>query len=128
MPYIKALVIDPYACTIEPVQIEDHFTAWYAPLSTAKGKVDMAEKIQTPPGYWPPFLAHGDMILVDEAGLYKDHTRWFGWHGAYQTFAGKGLIVGTIGENQADVQTSIESARKHIVFFEGSELQFETRR
>jgi hypothetical protein len=52
---------------------------------------------------WPT----GDVLYVDEEGLFKSPHHWFRVEGAHQPFAGNGVVVGREIGNTADTYPPI---------------------
>lgn len=59
-------------------------------------------------------LGFGETLYLDDEGLFKDETYLFQMDGAYQPFAGKGLILGTDdeGDSTSTRLTPLDVAKK----------------
>lgn len=103
---IRAILVDPYACTISYVDL----------VNSADGRLTGYYSALSQPGQVPVYcIASGwvfeneDVLFVDDNGLLVDQPRFFRFDGMYQPFAGKGLIVGTDSQGDSvDVVTKIE--------------------
>jgi hypothetical protein len=114
MPKIKAILIDPFACTVEHVEVNKHDSrSYYAHLSH-----------ETMPVYtfaiaYAGVLKGRDAIFVDDDGLMKEPQRFFQIATAHQPFAGKGLIIGADHNGDAaDAETSLNMVRMSVIFGE----------
>jgi hypothetical protein len=89
MRKIKAILIDPFACTIEHVEVDgDDYKSYYPLLSHETKAVDCFTSVQC------EVLKGLDTIFVDDEGLNAVPERFFLTVGTGQALAGKGLIIG----------------------------------
>lgn len=117
---VRAILIDPFACTITEIKHDaSDYKNVYAQLTHESMPVDIMEAV------YPPFLADGDCIMVDEEGRLKPCDRWLLIEGYPQQIAGKGLVLGVDDEGEtADAKTDIETVRQSIRFLHGSAGRF----
>lgn len=110
---VRAILIDPFACTIERVNVEgDNYRSYYPHLSHATKEVTAFTTAQC------NALKQRDAIFMDDEGL-DDPIRWFQIAFAHQPFAGKGLIIGADREGESvDAATPIELVRAATMFME----------
>lgn len=84
---MKAILIDPTLNLIQEVEYSGDYKTIYKLIDCSTFTcVD---------------LGFGETLYLDDEGLYKDETYMFHYDGAYQPFAGKGLILGTDDEGEA---------------------------
>ena len=103
---MKAIVINPITKTVNEINIKGDLSSWYETIEC--DVVEVAIR-----------LDNGDILLVDEEGLWKSPTSYFTYeHPDYinYPFAGKGLIVGTQGEDTSDAKTTLEEAIAKVRF------------
>lgn len=112
MPKIKAILIDPFACTVEHVEVDKHDSRSYYPhLSHETMPVDTFTVA------YPGVLKSHDALFVDDDGLMKEAQRWFIIATGHQPFAGKGLIVGADSNGgAADAATALDMVRMSVMF------------
>lgn len=114
MSIIKAILIDPFACTVTEVQYEgDDYKQIYPLISHETMKVDCFT------GAYPASLAGYDAVYVDDEGLFKNPQRFFLIPSNGQPLAGKGLVVGANDEGESiSAETKLESLKREVVFLE----------
>lgn len=114
MRSIKAILIDPFACKIEHVELTGNMLkAYYAHLSHETMPVDLVTVA------YPGVLKGNDALFVDDEGLLKQCSRFFTFASAHQPFAGKGLVVGADHNGDTtDAETSIDIVRLVVSFAE----------
>lgn len=114
MRKVKAILIDPFRCVVEHVELDgDDYRSYYPLLSHE------TQPVQCFTTAWSPVLESRDAIFVDDEGLLGSPQRFFEIAGAYQPFAGKGLIVGADGDGDAvDAETALEEVRAAVRFAE----------
>lgn len=78
---MKAILIDPFACTVTSVTLEPSLGAYYAALGCS-----MIEAAT--------YINGRHVLYVDEEGLFRRDQRYFLFNGVGQPLAGRGLIVG----------------------------------
>ena len=68
-------------------------------------------------------LKKRDTIMVDDEGLYNNENIFFAYNGAWQPFAGNGLIVGcnTKGDT-IDCKIDINEVKQNVKFYDRYEL------
>jgi len=102
---MKAILIDPWKCEISEVEYDGNWKNIPKYLTC-----DLFTCV------YPPYL-NGDVIYVDDEGLYVEDQRFFLFEGAGTPLAGYGLILGTDGEgNSVDAVTSIERVAFKTIF------------
>jgi hypothetical protein len=108
MRKIKAILIDPFACTVTHVELDgDNHKSYYPHLSHPSMSVDCFTSVPL------DVLTGSDTLFVDDEGQLKDAQRWFTIHTGHQPYAGKGLIVGADWDGDAvDVPTLMNSASR----------------
>lgn len=98
----RAFLIDPVARSLEPVN------------------VDGFRSIQEVIGcdtFTAAYLENGDVIYVDDEGLFKGPTSFFLVEGYPQPLAGRGIVVGTDAEgNDVPPKTTEEWLRENLDF------------
>lgn len=114
MKPVRAILIDPFACTVTEVQHDaDDMNDIYKLLSHESMKVGMFEVVSS------RLLKANDAIFVDEEGLQKRYARFFKFAGWHQPIAGKGLILGTDEEGDTvPCETSLDIVRMSTMFAE----------
>jgi hypothetical protein len=103
---MKAILIDTTNQTIVEVDIKGDLKSWYEAI-----KCDIVEIAVR--------LDNGDMILVDEEGLWKSPTMYFTYnHAEYMNypFAGKGLVIGGNGEDTTDAKSTLQEIANKVRF------------
>lgn len=112
MKKVNAILIDPFACVVEHVEIDgDNLDSYYLALSHESMPVDNFTTAHA------GILKGRDAIFVDDEGLFKKPERWFHLATSHQPFAGKGLIVGADQRgNAADAETEIDTIRIVTIF------------
>jgi hypothetical protein len=103
---MRAILIDTNNKTIKEVEIEGDLASWYKLI-----KCDVVEIAVR--------MDNGDMILVDEEGLWKVPTSFFTFDYAEYTnypFAGNGLIVGGDGEEVSDAKSTLAEITEKVKF------------
>ncbi|GAB7002503.1 hypothetical protein CPZ20_15605 [Lacticaseibacillus rhamnosus] len=112
MPNVKAILIDPFACKIEHVEVDgDDINTYYRVLSHE------SMPVTTFTTAYAGVLKGRDAIFVDDEGIMKNAERWFHMATGHQPFAGKGLIVGADRRgNAADAESDIDTIRAVTVF------------
>lgn len=69
-------------------------------------------------------LENGDVVMVNDEGLFDQELDFFTFKGAHQPFAGNGYVVGCDEQGATiDPKTSIEEIRRDIGFLSRAELQ-----
>ena len=113
MRMIKVILIDPFACTIEHVEVDgDDYKSYYPLLSHETKAVDRFDSVQC------SVLKGRDTIFVDDEGLDAP-VRFFLTVGTGQPLAGKGLIIGADARgNPVDAASDIGVVRFCTVFAE----------
>lgn len=102
---IKAIHIDAHNKKIAAVQIVPNLDSYY--------KLIRCDLITT--GYKFP---NGDVLFVDDEGLFKDPKHFFRIPGIDYDFAGNGLIVGTEPDNDEETDVKIDVRCFGVVFRE----------
>jgi hypothetical protein len=103
---MKAILIDTTNQSISEVDIKGDLNSWYETI-----KCDIVEVAVR--------LDNGDMILVDEEGLWKSPNLFFTYnHAEYMNypFAGKGLVIGSNGEETSDVKSTLQEIADKVRF------------
>lgn len=103
---MKAILIDTANQSISEVDIKGDLNSWYETI-----KCDVVEVAVR--------LDNGDMILVDEEGLWKSPTMYFTYnHAEYNNypFAGNGLVIGSDGEDTADAKSTVQEIAERVRF------------
>lgn len=107
----KAILIDPFACTVTEVDYSGDYRDIYKLLSHESMPVRNFEAA------YPEFLKEGDTVYVDEEGLLKPCARFILAHGHGQPFAGKALVFGTDEDGESvSPKTDLETIRRAFVF------------
>jgi len=110
---VTAILIDPFACTVETVQLTRDLESYYAALSHESMPVRTFELT------YRAGLTGADALFFDEDGLYKGAQRAFVLKGYDTPLLGKALIVGANGRGgSADAETDIKSIRDRVMFLE----------
>lgn len=111
---MKAILIDPFARTVEEVEytgeytnINEHIKAQYFDVVRINRK--------------------GDAIFVDDEGLINgnENQQFFGWIGYANPLAGRGLVLGTDDEGESiSPSIDLETVRKHVIWMNADEVSF----
>lgn len=111
---IKAISIDPFACTVTEVEYDaENYQNIYPLLSHPIHPVECFTIAPT------DILKGADALFVDDNGLLNGPVRFFALAGSPQPYAGKGLIVGTDDEGESQsCQTRAELIRMCVMFLE----------
>lgn len=84
---MKAILIDPELNMVKEVDYSGDFNEIYKLIDCSTFTcVDLGD---------------GETLYLDDEGLFKNETYLFQMKGAYQPFAGKGLILGTNDEGDS---------------------------
>jgi hypothetical protein len=113
---IKAILIDPFACTVTEVEHDaGNYREIYRLISHPAHHVDLFTTACT------HLLPPGDAVFVDDEGLLKGATAHFTFGG--EPLAGKGLILGSdsMGETAAP-RITLEQAKAMVEFPIGNNL------
>jgi len=104
MSNIRAILIDPFACTVTEIEHDaSDYKNVYPLLSHETMPVRMFQIVR--------IGDDGDAIFVDEEGLLKPCDRWF--------IAGKGVVLGSDDEGETtSAKTSLITVRGLIRFAE----------
>jgi hypothetical protein len=120
MRMVRAILIDPFACSVTEIEHDgDDYKSMYPLLSHESMPVSTFQLVPS------PILEPGDAVFVDEEGLMKPCERWFKIAGFEQPLAGKGLVVGSDNNGDtASARTSVEAVKAGTIFGElhGSRL------
>lgn len=103
---MKAIFINTQEKTVTEVDIKGDLDSWYKLIGC--DLVEIAAR-----------LDNGDIILVDEEGLWKSPTEFFTFEYAEYTnypFAGNGLVIGGDGENTTDAKSTLAEITQKIKF------------
>lgn len=100
----KAILIDSMNRTIKQVEVgglEDIY------------KVMGVELIQV-----ATYMENGDVVYVDEEGLYNANRNWFTIQGGHQPFIGNALVIGTDNRtgDDADAKSTVEDIETVVRF------------
>ena len=105
---MNAILIDPYAETITPVEYSGNYQDIYKLCDYELFTVVSVEP-------------NGDGIYVDDEGLLKltDETKFFTYAGYPQPLAGKGLILGLNPRtgNSIGAKTPLETVKAKVKFY-----------
>lgn len=101
---IDAIKIDVENRTVTMIKVENAFT----------GPGGMYEHIKTDTIEHGTYFDNGDVLLVDENGLFAPEPIIFGLHGA--SFVGNALIVGIDGSEYTDVRSKLETIKSIVNF------------
>ena len=112
MSNIRAILIDPFACTVTEIEHDaSDYKNVYPLLSHETMPVRMFQIVR--------IGDDGDAIFVDEEGLLKPCDRWFILRGFSQPLAGKGVVLGSDDEGETtSAKTSLITVRGLIRFAE----------
>ena len=100
---MRAIIIDPVLRTVEPYTVDRRLASLQAAVG---GLIAFATDLDT-----------GDVLYVNDEGLFADQPKFFALAGAHQPFAGRGLLVGPERHGVVtDVITPIERVRKLVSF------------
>ena len=97
---MKVILIDPELCMVKEVDYSGDFNEIY--------------KLTDCSTFTCVDLGDGETLFLDDEGLFKNETYLFRMKGAYQPFAGKGLILGTDdeGDSVSTRLTTLDVAKK----------------
>lgn len=117
MRKVKAVLVDPFACEIKPVEYDgDDHTKIYPLLSHESMPVDIFEVV------YARWMRPNDRLFVDEEGLLKPCSRFLLLNDYEQPIAGKGLLIGADDEGQSQsAETSLEIVKRNIRFLRRDE-------
>ena len=108
---IKAIYIDAIAQTVEPVEVDGSLDNYYRLIRTPTRIMEAV---------YPRVLTGGDVLYVDEEGLYNDHPGGFLIMGYSQPMVGSGVIVGTNEDGDSvDAKTAVDAVRAAVRFGPG---------
>lgn len=103
---MKAIYIDSVNQTVEPVEVDGSLQNYYRLI-----RGDIIEAV------YPRVLAAGDVLYVDEEGLFNAHPGAFKIGDYQQALHGSGVIVGTGEEGDSvDAKTPLDSVRASVQF------------
>lgn len=105
---MRAIFIDARMKRVTEIDIEPSLESYYFQLGCRTIEAAHVETIRST-----------DVMYVDEEGLLVDREFqvFFNMIGAYQPFAGNGLIVGTDDEgNTVECQSTLEHVRNMVIF------------
>jgi hypothetical protein len=112
---MRAILIDPFACTITEVEHTGNWRTIAPTLSHETQPVELFDVVR---------LGLGDGIFVDDEGLMKRPERFFvlaSYHddnGVPVPLAGKGLVIGSNAEGDArDAQVSLDWIKGQVRFY-----------
>lgn len=121
MRIVRAILIDPFACTVTEIE---HDAANYRNIYALISHESMP--VHTFTCAYTDMLEPGDAIFVDDDGLLKSCERFFKFAGYAQPLAGKGLILGSDDQGEtASARTSLALVKSATMF---AELRPGTRR
>lgn len=103
---MKAIFINTNDGIVTEINIKGDLNSWYQVIGC--DTVEVAIRMD-----------NGDMILVDEEGLWKSPTQYFTYdlpEYANYPFAGNGLVIGSNGEDAADAKSTLEEVRSKVKF------------
>lgn len=102
----KAILINTVDKTVTPVEVE--------------GLHDMYKAMGVSLIQVGTYLENGDVVFVDEEGLYGSNREWFAIRGAHQPFIGNGLVVGTNHETgeSVDAKSTVEEIEAVMKFLD----------
>jgi hypothetical protein len=103
---MKAIFINTKESTVTEVDIKGDLTSWYELIGC--DTVEIAVRMD-----------NGDMILVDEEGLWKSPTQYFTYELPEYTnypFAGNGLVIGSNGEDTTDAKSTLDEVKSKVRF------------
>lgn len=118
MANIKAIIIDPWARTIEPGEVEPGDDGAY------KGLVAAVFEGRPAKGYLEHVAVDDDNgVYVDEEGLLKDWGTMAFFRWGPQQLAGRGVVVGTNDEGDTvDASIDIERVRADVQFVDAHNI------
>lgn len=101
---MRGILIDPFAKTITEVEVEKGIHAIYELIdATCFDVVGLNDA--------------GDLVYVDDEGLYREDQAFFVWHGYETPLAGKGLILGCDCEGESrSPRIMVEEVRLRVSF------------
>ena len=115
---LTCILIDPFACEVRSIELPKatnsaDLAPYYAALSHETMSVTTFEAIRA------ALLRGGDVIFVDEEGMFKDCPRHFIHAGFRHSLIGKGLIVGATHSGKAiSAETPLYDVQRCTVFLE----------
>jgi hypothetical protein len=105
---VKAIYIDSVNQTVEPVEVDGSLDNYYRLIRTPTRIMEAV---------YPRVLAAGDVLYVDEEGLFNGHENVFRIGSYPQSLFGSGVIVGTTEDgDSADATTPIATVRDAVTF------------
>jgi hypothetical protein len=115
MGIVKAVLIDPFACSVHEVDLDaDDYTSVHRLLCHSTHRVDYFTAAYPDTPY-----AQSDSIFVDEEGALKPITRFFKVYGYQTVLAGKGLVVGSDATGEPhSYTTNLEMIRRTTFYYE----------
>lgn len=106
----KAILIDPFACTVTEVDWNGNIDHIYELISHESMPVECFDCVSLG-------NAGNDAIFVDDEGLFKDSERFFRYRDINQPMAGKGLILGADDEGESIAPyINVDKVKKAISF------------
>lgn len=103
---IKAILIDPYTQTVQEVEIEASYEAYYSVIGNGCALVDRT---------YLDVLC-GECLYFDDEGNFNENTAAFVLKGCVPVM-GRGLIVGTGGASDCDTSLTVEAVKRKIDHF-----------
>lgn len=108
---MKCFLIDPVARHISVENLEWDITMGYHALN---------HMIYTMGQYtaFDSFMINqeGDRCYLDDSGLLRGDLIIWHWIGYHHPLAGRGVVLGTRGEDTCAPRISLETLRRHVVF------------
>jgi hypothetical protein len=101
---MRAILIDPVAKTVTALDFEGDFRAIQKAID-----VDCFTIIR-------PFPDNDDTLYLDDEGLFKDNQSFFLLDCYPQPLAGKGLILGTDGDDDTDCASTVEKVKARLTW------------
>lgn len=103
---MKAIYIDSVNQTVEPVEVDGSLANYYRLIRTPTNIMEAV---------YPRGLAEGDVLYVDEEGLFNGHKTGFRIGDYPQMLMGSGVIVGTGDEGDSiDAKSSLDRVRAAV--------------
>jgi hypothetical protein len=93
---MRAILIDPTTQTVKAFDFTGDYTAIQKAID-----VDCFTCIR-------PFETNDDTLFLDDEGLFKDNPAYFQLDSYPQPLSGKGLILGSNGEDNGDCVTTVD--------------------
>lgn len=107
----KAILVDPFACTVMVVDYGGELEHVYKLLSHESMPVDCMEAGRV------EWLDGRDVAMIDEDGIAKYADRWVYFRDHLQPFAGKALVMGAdLDGNTISPETSLEKIAASVLF------------